>query len=149
MKTMLSILLLLFLISCSNKEVCEELNDYALIPGIGVGPYKIGMSEEKLKNILCKSYNKKEIEAWFSGDVTTYYFIKNMTFKLENHRLKKIIVWGSFSGMYEDLDVDYTLEEIEYYGEVIEHKGEYRILEKPGISFAFEDSEEGKGISIF
>jgi hypothetical protein len=149
MKFTLSLIVILIFLSCSKKPQCEEMNEYPIVPGVGVGPYKIGMSEKSLTDLICKPFNKLEKNAWFSDDVTTYYFIKNMTFVLKNHRVKEVVVWGSYSGMYDELNVDYTYEELESYGEVITHNGEYRILEIPGISFGIEDSEEGKGISVF
>ena len=151
MKNYISVVIFFVFIlsSCSTKELCSEHNNYEIVPSIGVGPYKLAMKESAFLKLVCKGYNKDEHKSWFSDDITTFYFIENMTFIFKNARLRKIVVWGTFRGMYEDIDVDYNLDELEQYGEIIKHKGEYRILEVPGISFGDENDEEGKGISVF
>jgi hypothetical protein len=64
-----------------------------------------------------------------------------MSFIFRSNRLKEINVWGSFKGSFEDIDVDYSKELLENYGEVIEYKNEYRILDIPHITFGKETSD--------
>lgn len=135
--------------SCSEDKLCYEERELEIIPQQGVGPYYIGMTENKLKEILCKNHKYKESKAWFSDKTKKYYFIENMSFILKNNKVFEINVWGKFYGSYKDIDTNYDRELLEYYGEVIKHKGEYRILEIPGIAFGFENSDEGKYIRIF
>ena len=63
--------------------------------------------------------------------------------------MKKINVWGKFKGSFEEIGVDYDKKLLESYGEVIEYKGEYRILDIPHISFGMGNSDEGKFIKIY
>jgi|GEM_PF-195314 len=149
-QTTLIILLFSLFTSCSSDhKLCYERRELEIIPKEGVGPYKIGMTEAKLKQNLCKNHKFKESKAWFSRNSKKYYFIENMSFVLENNRVSQIHVWGKFNGTYEDIGTDYDREFLEYYGEVIKHKGEYRILEVPGIAFGIEGSEQGEYIKIF
>ncbi|MFT3902951.1 MAG: hypothetical protein QM727_07240 [Niabella sp.] len=107
------------------------------------------MTEEELIDILCPEFTKKEAKTCFFDKKTTYYFLENMSFAFRNDRLKEIYVWGTFKGSFEDIDLDYDKEFLETYGEVIEYKGEYKILDVPHISFGKEDSDEGKFIKIY
>jgi hypothetical protein len=140
----------LFLISCgSSKSECSELRELSINPTEGIGPYQLGMSEADLVSVLCPEFTKKVSKALFYDKKTTYYFIKNMSFIFRNDRLKEISVWGTFKGSYEDIDLDYDKETLEAYGDVVEYKGEYRILDIPHISFGMENSDEGKFIKIY
>jgi len=139
-----------FLTSCGSSEHrCSETRELSINPSKGIGPYHLGMTEEELVDILCPEFTKKEEKAWFSKKKTTYYFLKNMSFIFRNDRLKEINVWGTFEGSFDDIDLDYDKEFLETYGEVIEYKGEYKILDVPHISFGKEDSDEGKFIKIY
>ena len=153
MKAFVHFLLLtwvMLILSCSNKEnLCEETNELSIEPGVGIGLYKLGMTESELTEILCKNFSKKFEKALIGNNETTYYFIKNMSFIFHKNYLSEINVWGSFKGTFEDLDIDYDKESLESYGEVVEHKDEYRLLDVPGISFGLESGENGKYIKIF
>ncbi len=72
-----------------------------------------------------------------------------MSFIFRHDKLQEINVWGSFKGSFEDIDVDYDKELLEMYGNVVEHDGEYRILDVPNIAFGKENSDEGKFIKIY
>lgn len=146
-----SILISSFLIvGCSSKETqCEETNELTIEPGHAIGPYNIGMRESELLDVLCNDFAKDQESALIGDNETTYYFIQNMSFIVRNKRVVEVNVWGTFKGTYEDLGVDYDKESLEEYGEVIKHKGEYRILDIPGIAFGFEDGDAGKYIKIF
>lgn len=140
----------LLLISCgSSKSECSETRALSINPSEGIGPYQLGMSEADLISVLCPEFTKKVSKALFSDKETTYYFIENMSFLFRNNRLNEIAVWGTFTGSLDDIDVDYNKETLEEYGEVIEYKGEYRILDIPHVSFGIENSDEGKFIKIF
>ena len=133
----------------SDKSKCSETRALDIKPSEGIGPYKLGMSEEELISILCAGFIKKEEESWISGKKTTYYFLENMSFIFRHDKLQEINVWGSFTGSFEDIDVDYDRELLETYGDVVEYKGAYRILDEPHIEFGKEDSDEGNYIKIF
>ena len=140
----------ILIVGCDKKvNLCEETNELSIEPGIGVGLYKLGMTENQVTDRLCKNYSKKTEKALIGNDETTYYFIKNMSFIFRKNHLEEINVWGNFKGAFEDLGVDYEREDIETYGEVIQHNGEYRILDIPGISFGLESGDNGKYIKIF
>lgn len=146
----LFITLFFFIASCSSsKPGCAETRELSINPEEGIGPYYLGMAEQDLVDILCPGYIKTEEKAWFSDKKTTYYFLENMSFVFRNDRLNEINVWGSFKGNFDDIGVDYDKELLEIYGEVIEHNGEYRILDVPHISFGKENSDEGKFIRIY
>src|SRR5660398_44364 len=118
--------LLLFTLSCSvSKKECSEENAYEVVPGVGIGPYKLGMSESELLSVLCPQFTKKTNDSWFGKGDKTYYFIENMTFTIEKGRLKEIVAWGSFKGKFRGIDLDYEKEDLEQLGEVIKHNGEY------------------------
>jgi hypothetical protein len=144
------ILISLLVVGCSNDgPPCEETNDLAIKPGFSIGPYSLGMTETELLEVLCDEHKKVKESSIWSDNIKTLYFIQNMSFIIKNKRLRELNVWGTFKGSYDDLGVDYDRESLEAYGEVIKYKGEYRILDIPGISFGFEDGDVGKYIKIF
>lgn len=149
--SILSLTVAIFLFACDPPvKKCTETRDLPIIPTVCIGPYKLGISEQELISILCPEFDKKISKALFNDNVTTYYFIENMSFVFRHNRLQEIYVWGSFSGTYDNvIDVDYSRDILEEYGEVIEHNGEYRILDVPKIAFGLENHEGGKYIRIF
>lgn len=140
----------ILLLGCfGNDKLCYERRELKITPQIGVGEFKIGMTENSLKSKICNNHKVTTSKPLFSDKEITLYFIENMSFVLENSRVIEINVWGNFIGTYEEIDTDYDIELLEYYGEVIKHEGQYRILDIPGIAFGFEDGDEGKYIRVF
>ena len=130
--------------SCDrNNKLCEETRMLSIIPGERIGDYELGMNEEQIKDLLCSGFEKKSEEGLLNKRRTTYYFIENMSFVFRNNILLEINVWGTFKGSFKEIDLNYDKPLLEEFGDVIVHKGEYRILDIPGISFGKEDSEEG------
>lgn len=146
---LITLLIVQLFCSCGNDKLCYEERELEIIPKIGVGPYHLGMTEDKLKNMLCENHMYQESKPWFSDEIRKFYFLENMSFILKNERVVEINVWGRFNGTFDEIDTDYDKEFLEYYGEVIEHDGEYRILDIPGIAFGLEDGDEGKYIRVF
>lgn len=151
MNKLLVVCVLLIFNSCSNNDnLCSEIRPFKIMPAKGVGFYRIGMTEDRLVKILCRNHKFKESKPWFSDKTKKYYFIKNMSFVLENDRVSEIVVWGSFKGSFDDIDLDYDKEFLQlYYGELTKYEGEYRLLKYYGIAFGLENSSEGKYIRIF
>ncbi len=147
MRNILIVLILFSFLSCNNENLCHETNDYEIIPGKQIGPYLLGMKADKLESLLCKPF-KKVNRGLFTKNEYLYY-IDNMSFIVKNGRVIEINVWGSFKGAFEEINVDYDRELLEYFGEIVKHKGEYRILDIPGIAFGIEGRDEGKYIRVF
>ncbi len=150
MKKVFIFSLLLLTISCSvSKKECSEINAYEVVPGVGIGPYKLGMKESELLSVLCPQFTKKSNDSWFGKGDKIYYFIENMTFTIENGKLKQIVSWGSFNGSFRGIHLDYEKEVLEQLGEVIKYKGEYRIIDIPYITFGIPGTDEGSGFTIY
>lgn len=150
MKKIITILSLFIFVGCSfDKSLCSEKRILDIIPSEGIGPYQLGMTEDELINILCSEYDKQQSSAWFSNRKTTFYFIENMSFIFRDNNLKEIRVYGSFRGNFSDIDLEFNKDQLENYGDVIEHEGEYRILDIPNIAFGIEGEDEKKYIRIY
>jgi len=150
MKRFIFYILLLCSLSCSvSKKECSEEHAYEVIPGIGIGPYKLDMSESDLLNILCPQFTKRKNDSWFGKGDETYYFIENMTFTIKQNKLKEIVAWGSFKGHFRGIDLDYSKEDLEQLGEVIRYKNEYKIIDLQYISFGVPETDEGSGFTIY
>jgi hypothetical protein len=153
MKRLLFFVFLILCFSCiscqAEKPTCKETRPLNIVPGVSIGEFQLGITEKEVVGILCSGYTRKSEKAIIGTKETLYYFIKNMSFIIRNGKLQEINVWGDFKGSFEEIDVDYDKNLLETFGDVVIHKGEYRVLNLPGIAFGLEDSDTGKYIRVF
>ncbi|MCH5268464.1 MAG: hypothetical protein J1E62_08985 [Lachnospiraceae bacterium] len=121
-----------------------KIENGEIIPGVGIGEFKIGMSKEELLEILGDDYT----ESYLSG-VDWKLDIENAAFWIHKHYgVRQIGVWGDFKGSYKgSVKIGTTLSEIqEMFGAYEEAGGIidaiYEIVGVDGMCFELDDLDD-------
>lgn len=113
-----------------------------ILPGQGIGEYRLGMDEDEIVNYLNNEYVKQERE-----DGSCVIIIDNAKFWFNSR--KKLIQIGvsvGFRGMYDDrIGIGNTLYDVQkYLGTFYEEGDDYLIRGVKGIAFELCDEDDAE-----
>lgn len=116
-----------------------KIDNAPIIPGIGIGNIKLGITREQLLDIIGSDFEERFLE---SGSVIG---VENAKFWIdENNCLSHIGVHKDFSGKYKEfIGIGSTLQDVKnYIGDYIEVYDAYEPEKERGISFELEDIDD-------
>ena len=120
-----------------------KITDGEIIPCVGIGEFKLGMSLSEITNILGSDCKEREL------GIGSQIITENARFWFRENSLVQIGVTKGFEGKYNNIGIGSTLTDVKkYFGDYECNCDTYNPIGKKGMCFELEDIDDWEELSV-
>ena len=114
-----------------------KITNGEIIPGIGIGKFKLGMSRSEITSMFGSDYKEREL------GIGSQIITENALFWFCENSLTQIGVTKGFEGKYNNIGIGSTLTDVKkYFGDYEYNCYTYNPICKKGICFELKDVDD-------